>query len=54
MELFAHENGLDKSWLNKVLHGQIDPSFTRMIRLAESLEASLDEFYPRKPTKSRK
>ena len=45
VERFAYENGLDKSSLSKILKGKRMPRFDTMIRIAEALDATLNDFY---------
>lgn len=45
-EKFAHEYGLEKSALGKILRGERLPRIDTLIRIAQALEVSLDEIYP--------
>jgi transcriptional regulator with XRE-family HTH domain len=45
VERFAYENGLDKSSLSKILKGKRRPRFDTMIRIAEALDVTLNDFY---------
>lgn len=46
VELFAHENSIDKGWLSRVIRGETDPSLGRAIKISEALGVTLDEIYP--------
>lgn len=46
MELFAHENGFNKSWVARVVRGAVDPGFSRVVKLAKALGVTLDELHP--------
>jgi len=46
LELFAHENGFSKSWVARIVRGDVDPKFTSMIRLAKALDADLLDLHP--------
>jgi transcriptional regulator with XRE-family HTH domain len=48
VELFAHENGFDKGWLHRILRGETDPSFGRVVKLAKALGVDLNSLYPGK------
>jgi transcriptional regulator with XRE-family HTH domain len=54
VERFAYENGYSKSWLGKVLAGEVEPGFYKVVRLAKTLELSLDDLYPMKRKKAPK
>lgn len=48
LELFAHENGFGKSWIARIVRGEVDPGFTRVVKIARALEVDLNEIYPLK------
>lgn len=48
VELFAHENNINKGWLYRVLRKQVDPSFSRVAKMADALSISLEKLYPGK------
>jgi transcriptional regulator with XRE-family HTH domain len=48
VELFAHENGFDKGWIHRILRGETDPSFGRVVKLAKALGTDLNSLYPGK------
>jgi transcriptional regulator with XRE-family HTH domain len=48
IELFAHENDIDKGWLYRVINGKVDPSFSRVVKLAKALGVGLEKLYPGK------
>lgn len=45
-ERFAYENGFDKGWIGRILRGEIDPGITKAIKIARSLNVTLDDLYP--------
>lgn len=47
-EKFAHEYDIDKGWLSRVLNKKIDPSFSRVVKLAKVLDVGLESLYPGK------
>jgi transcriptional regulator with XRE-family HTH domain len=50
-ELFAHENGFSKAWIYRLLKGERDPALSSLVRLARSLDVTLDDLYPMKRKK---
>jgi transcriptional regulator with XRE-family HTH domain len=48
VERFAYENGFSKSWLGKVMAGQVEPGFYKVVRIAKALEVTLEDLYPMK------
>ena len=43
VELFAHEHGLDKSILNRLINGKREVRLSTFLKIADALEASLEE-----------
>lgn len=48
IEKFAYENGISKSWLGKVIRGEVEPGLYKVVRIAKVLECDLDDLYPLK------
>ena len=42
VELFAHEHGLEKSTLSRILSGKREPKITTILRIAQALGVTLD------------
>jgi gp16 family phage-associated protein len=49
VELFAHENGLDKSTLSRVLNGSREPRIGTLIRIANALGIPLTQLVEFRP-----
>jgi transcriptional regulator with XRE-family HTH domain len=45
VERFAHENAIDKTTLSRILNGKREPRLSTLIRIAESLNLTLNDFY---------
>jgi predicted transcriptional regulator len=46
--LFAHENEFEKSYIAKLVRGEVEPKLGNMVRLAKALDATLEDLYPMK------
>jgi len=42
VELFAHEHGIDKSTLSRLLSGKREPRLSTLFRIADSLEIMME------------
>ena len=45
IERFAHENGIDKTTLSRILSGQREPKISTLFKIAESLNLTLNDLY---------
>ena len=45
VERFAHENAIDKTTLSRILNGKREPRLTTLIKIAECLNLTLNDFY---------
>lgn len=45
-ELFAHENEFSKSWVYRIIRGEVDPVLSNAARLAKALGVTLDDLFP--------
>ena len=45
VERFAHENAIDKTTLSRILNGKREPRLSTLIKIAECLNLTLNDFY---------
>ncbi|MEO7426333.1 MAG: helix-turn-helix transcriptional regulator [Fibrobacteria bacterium] len=48
VEIFAHENEFEKSWVYRMARGEREPGLTALVRLARALGVTLEDLYPMK------
>lgn len=46
IELFAHENGVDKSVLNRLIRGKREVRLSTFIKILDALDLNIAELYP--------
>ena len=46
VELFAHENGIDKSVLNRLIRGKREVRLSTFLKILDALEITIAEVYP--------
>jgi transcriptional regulator with XRE-family HTH domain len=46
VELFAHENGVDKSVLNRLIRGKREVRLSTFLKILDALDLSIAELYP--------
>lgn len=49
VELFAHEHGLDKSTLSRLINGNREPKVSTLLRIAHALGIPVSQFFDFRP-----